>query len=175
MYIILRTRFVHIAQVQKYEYCTRASTVRVGASAAAAEKRTYVRLVQSEWVRAVVEQFDGVSGLVQQRRLDAELFFQEMRYALVQLRGVAGHQVGDQSQRRFHGGVEKGRRRTITTTTIAMIIIITTSGSGAGFSTEWKNDAVTTSCAKRYGRDNIIILPAVYARDFCGLSNGPDR
>lgn len=71
---------------------------------AGAEKRTYVRLVQGERVQTIVEQVDGVSGLVQQWRLDVELFFQEMRDALVQLRGVAGHQVGDESQRRFHGG-----------------------------------------------------------------------
>lgn len=99
-YTVFETRFVHTA----HGYKNTGIVLGVNGGRVCAGKRTYVCLVRGEGVRAVVEQFDRVSGLVQQRRLDAELFFQEMRYALVQLRGVAGHQVGDQSQRRrFHG------------------------------------------------------------------------
>lgn len=64
---------------------------------------TYVHFFQAKGIgTVVVVQADGVSGLVDERRADMELFFQEMCDALVELDGVAGHQVGDQSQRVCH-------------------------------------------------------------------------
>jgi len=64
---------------------------------------TYVHFFQAKRIgTVVVVQVDGVSGLVDERGARVQLFFQETRDALVQFDGVAGHQVGDQSQRLCH-------------------------------------------------------------------------